>query len=161
MQSPCLASAPTRPPLGSPRPRPAPTEEVPLFSAFGHVDVRLRREVPHDTPWRPLVAALSDTTPEEQRFAAYRALREARVYPDDFFLFLFAHAANRSLLKDFNDLDRHVAATLRGNGLDYAANLYEQNRLEFDRAYERGRQYFHGPPDEGYAEHLRKKGIID
>ena len=41
------------------------------------------------------------------------------------------------------------------------ADLYVNDRLEYDRRYERGRQFFFGPPDEELARVLREKGIIE
>ena len=41
------------------------------------------------------------------------------------------------------------------------AELYERDRLEYDRRHERGRQFFFGPPDEELAARLRQRGAID
>ena len=46
------------------------------------------------------------------------------------------------------------------------SDLHLYNRLEYDRRYERGRQFFFGPPDEEYAkvlrdeEYAKQKGLL-
>jgi hypothetical protein len=54
-----------------------------------------------------------------------------------------------------------IAGLLRRFGEPEMANLYLDNRLEDDRRYERGRQFFFGPPDEEYAKVLRERGVIE
>jgi hypothetical protein len=127
------------------------------------VDTRLKeiaQATPRDAAWTSLFERLSDATPEAERFAAYRAVREAGVLPQDAALFLFGHAV-QWITSDEDDLDRQTVATLRRHGMDDLADLYAQDQLEYDRRYERGWQFFFGPPDEELAARLREKGIID
>jgi hypothetical protein len=151
-----------RPPVPAARPKPEP----PGFAAltpFGVVDARLKevaRSIPGEAAWKPLVENLSDATPEAERFTAYRAVCEAGVLPADAASFLFGHAA-QWMPSDEDDLDRHTIATLRRHGLDDLADLHARDRLGYDRRYERGRQFFFGPPDEELAGRLRERGIIE
>jgi hypothetical protein len=147
----------------APRPRAVPPPGFAVLGPFQVVDARLKeaaRAAPGDTAWKPLVESLSDATPEADRFAAYRAVREAGVLPEDAAFFLFGHAA-QWLPSEGDDLDRDTVAALRRFGLADLPELYVNNRLEYDRRYERGRQFFFGPPDEELAAVLRQKGVID
>jgi hypothetical protein len=151
-------------PAITPRPRAPSPVGFAALGPFRVVDSRLKEiatAAPGDAAWKTLVVALSDATPEGERFAAYRTVREAGVLPEDTALFLFGHAIQWMPSGDEEDLDRHTVATLRRLGLDDLADLYAQDRLEYDRRYERGRQFFFGPPDEELAARLREKGIID
>lgn len=150
-------------PAVAPRPRHASPPGFVALGPFRVVDLRLKeiaQAAPGDAVWKSLVERLSDATPEAERFAAYRAVREASVLPEDAALFLFGHAV-QWITSDEDDLDRHTAATLRRHGLDDLADLYTQDRLGHDRRYERGRQFFFGPPDEELAARLREMGIIE
>ena len=40
-------------------------------------------------------------------------------------------------------------------------DLYANDRLEFERRHERGRQFFYGSRDEELAKRLREKGVFD
>ena len=60
-----------------------------------------------------------------------------------------------------DEFDRHIEAALQRFSLDDMADLYAHDRLAYDRRRERGRQFFFGPPNEEFAAHLRKKGVID
>jgi hypothetical protein len=133
----------------APRPRAAPPPGFAVLGPFQVVDDRLKeaaRAAPADAAWKPLVEGLSDATPEAERFAAYRAVREAGVLPEDAAFFLFGHAVQ--WLPSEDDLDRHTVAALRRFGVADLAELYVNNRLGYDRRHERGRQFFFGPPDE-------------
>jgi len=57
--------------------------------------------------------------------------------------------------------DRRTATVFRSHGEDDMADLFLNDRLTFDRRYDRGRQSFFGPPDADMADFLRKNGIID
>jgi hypothetical protein len=98
------------------------------------VDTRLKeiaRAAPGDAQWKTLVEGLSDATPDAERLAAYRAVRDAAVLPEDHALFLFGHAAQ--WMPSDDDLDRHVEAVLRGCGQGDLADLHD-----YDRRHERG-----------------------
>lgn len=166
----CIHKGTDRQPVGprrllpavAPRPSPALPHGFASLGPFRVVDDRLR-EIARAAPaaaWKTLVERLSDATPEAERFAAYRAVRDASVLPEDAALFLFGHAV-QWITSDEDDLDRHTVATLRRHGLGDLADLYAQDRLGHDRRYERGRQFFFGQPDEELAARLREKGIID
>jgi len=145
------------------RPKPTSPPDLAFLGPFRVVDARLKEIAKAGlkaAEWKAVVERLSDTISEAERMATYRAVRDAAVLPSDVTLFLFDHAL-QWLPSENEDLDRHVEASLRRHGLDDLADLHARDRLEFDRRRERGRQFFYGPPDEGLAERLREKGIID
>jgi hypothetical protein len=158
------AAPPRRPiPLPSPRPRTSPSPDFAVLGPFRIVDARLKeiaRATPDSADWKVAVERLSDTTPDDERMATSKMVRDAGVLPPDAALFLFGHAI-QWMTSEETDLDRHTLASLRRFGLDELADLYANDRLEFDRQHERGRQFFFGPPDEMLAQGLREKGIID
>jgi hypothetical protein len=150
-------------PATAPRPRSAAPAGFAALGPYRPVDARLKevaRSAPGDAAWKALVGRLSDATPDAERLAAYQAVRDATVLPADAAGFLFGHAA-QWMPSEEEDLDRHVKAFLRRNGLNELADLQARDPLEFDRRYERGRQFFFGPPDEELAARLREKGVID
>lgn len=150
-------------PLAAPR---LPTATSPRLAALGPfrvVDARLKeiaRAVPGSADWKAAVERLSDTTPDGERIATYKAVRDAGVIPPDAAFFLFGHAVQWMTSGD-EDLDRHTLTSLRRFGLDDLADLYAADLLEYERRHERGRQFFFGPPDDMLAERLRERGIID
>jgi hypothetical protein len=152
-------------PAVAPRPRPASPPGYAALGPFRVVDARLKELARADrqpAAWKSLVEGLADATPEAGRFAAYRAVREAGVLPEDAAHFLFGHAAQWVPSGDDEaDPDRHTLTTFGRYGLDDLAELYAQDRREYDRRHERGRQFFFGPPDELLAQRLRQRGIID
>jgi hypothetical protein len=164
-----------RPPLPAPRPRSAPLVGFAALGPYRVVDARLRemaRSVPGQAEWKGLVEVLTDATPFEERVRAYKAIRDAGILPPDAAFFLFGHGIQwippegqtpeeDNEVASEESLDRHTLAMLRRFGLDDMADLYAHDRLEYDRRHERGRQFFYGPPDEGLAERLREKGIIE
>jgi hypothetical protein len=133
------------------------------LTPFGVVDARLKeiaRATPGPAEWKGLVERLSEATPFVERMSAYRAVCGAGVLPDDAASFLFAHAVQRMPpdepldLEEEEDenaaseaLDQHTLSMLRRHGVDDLADLLAANQLEYDRRYERGRQFFFGPPD--------------
>jgi hypothetical protein len=150
-------------PAARPRTRSSPPSGLAALGPFRVVDARLKeiaRSAHGEAGWKPLVERLSDTTPDAERLATYRAVRDAAVLPADAAFFLFGHAI-QWMPSNEDDLDRHTEAVLRGNGLNDLADLYAQNRLEYDRRHERGRQFFFGPPEEELAARLREDGVID
>ncbi len=165
-----------RPPVPAPAPRPGKDFPADLgLTPFGIVDARLKEiagAAPEPAGWKGQIERLSDATPFAERMAAYRAVREAGVLPADAAFFLFAHAvqwmppdgppgAYEDEEAADEALDRHILAMLRRHGVDDVANLFENDRLEHNRRYERGRQFFFGPPDEDLAQRLRESGIIE
>jgi hypothetical protein len=128
---------------------------------------------PQPAAWGDLVRGLSDATPNAERFRACKPVRDAGVLPDDATLFLIGHAIQwmppdlgpeppegEEEEEEGDDLlNRHTLATLRRFGPDDLAELYEGNRLEYDRRHERGRLCFFGPPDEELAAPQRAEGI--
>src|ERR1700733_13434087 len=134
-----------------------------LLGPFAVVDAKLK-EIAKGSSKKEAVESLSTATPEGERIAAYRAIREAGILPHDVVGFLFAHAAQWLMLPDGtqeDDLDRHMVTMLRRFGADDLAEMYVSNRLEYDRRHERGRQFFYGPPPEELECRLREKGVID
>jgi hypothetical protein len=158
------AAATRRPfPLSAPRPRATPSPRFAVPGAFAIVDARLKeiaRTAGGSAEWKAAVERLSEKTPNDERIAAYKAVRDAGVLPSDAAFFLFGHAI-QWMISDENDINRHELVSLRRFGLDDLSDLYVANRLEYDRRHERGRQFFFGPPDEMLAESLREKGIIE
>jgi hypothetical protein len=155
-------AGPRRFQTAAPRRR-APPRGFAVLGPFQVVDARLKeaaRAAPGDAAWKLLAESLSDATPEADRFAAYRAVRVAGVLPEDAAFFLFGHAV-QWLPSEEGDLDRDTVAALRRLGLGDLAELYERDRLGYDRRHERGRQFFFGPPDEELAARLRERGVID
>src|SRR5437763_8595831 len=97
-----------------------------------------------------------------ERLETYQLARQARVLPEEAAGFLFGHAGQMLPGESgVDDLDRNTLTLLRRYGQDDLADLFGGDRLGFDRLYERGRQFFHGPPDEEFAVRLRERGIID
>jgi hypothetical protein len=92
--------------------------------------------------------------------AVYQAVRQPDILTEDAALFLFGHAT-QWFTSEEPDPDRYVDLLLRRYGLDEMADFHARDAREYDRRYERGRQFFHGPPDEVLAASLRAKGIID
>jgi hypothetical protein len=140
------------------------------------VDARLKelaRSSPGQAAWKGPVERLSPETPAQERMEVYRAVRQARVLPDDAAGFLLGHAIQWLPFDAYSGddqgepvdgmeaLQRQTPAILRRHGADDLAGLFENDRLEYDRRYERGRQFFLGPPDELLAARLREMGIID
>jgi hypothetical protein len=149
----------------APRPTAAPPPDIPFSGLFTVSDARLK-EIAKATPglaiWKTRVERLSESTPDPERLEAYRLVRMVGVLPDEATGFLFVHAAQwLSDADEVEELNRDTLALLRRCGQDDLADLFERDRLDFDRRYERGRQFFHGPPEEEMAAHLRKRGIID
>jgi hypothetical protein len=136
-----------------------------FLGPFGVSDAKLKevaRATPEPAARKERVERLSERTPGPERLETYRLVRQAAVLPDDAAGFLFGHAAEMlSGEGGFNELDRHIVALLRRHGQDDLADLVTRDRLEYDRRYERGRQFFHGPPDEHLAARLREMGVID
>ena len=148
-----------------PRPRRGrpPSADFVNLDPFGVVDSRLREVAQASRQageWQRRVEGLSALTPDRDRLEAYRLVRQAAVLPDDAAGFLFGHTI-QWLPSAEGDWDRFTLAVLRRHGQADLADLYAKDRLEYDRRYERGRQFFFGPPDEELAEHLRQKGVID
>jgi hypothetical protein len=147
---------------------------------YGRVDDKLKaiaRQTSEPASWKTLVEGLSDQMKAEERMRVYQAVRDARVVPEDagFVLiglmmeWLSADPAYSTMPRtdDAGEeawdqaFDALIASLLRRFGENAMADLYEQNHLEYDRRYERGRQFFFGPPDEEFAQRLRERGIID
>jgi hypothetical protein len=148
----------------APRPKAVPSPSyLAALGPFRVVDARLK-EIAGATPgpgdWKAQVERLSEVTPAEERIETYKAVRGAGVLPSDAVFFLFGHAV-QWLPSEENDFDQHALLLYRRFGLEDMAEMYTANRLEHDRRYERGRQFFHGPPDEELAQRLRAKRIID
>ncbi len=158
------AAATRRPfPLSAPRPRTTPSSRLAVLGAFAVVDARLKEIAGTgggSAEWKLAVERLSEKTLDDERIAIYKAVRNAGILPADAAFFLFGHAIQWMISKE-SDLDRHTLTSLPRFGLEDMADLYVANRLEYDRRYERGRQFFFGPPDEMLAESLREKGIIE
>jgi len=57
--------------------------------------------------------------------------------------------------------DRRTAAVFRAHGEGDMADLFLNDRLAFDRRYERGRRAILGPLPADMEDSLRKRGIID
>jgi hypothetical protein len=157
--------APARRPLAfpAPRPRAAPTPGFAALGPYRMVDAKLKeiaRASPGSPDWKAAVERLSETTPDEERIAAYKAVRDAGVLPADAAFFLFGHAV-QWMTSEEDELDRHTLTSLRRFGLEDLADLYVGNLLEYERRHERGRQFFFGPPDEMLAQRLRERGVID
>lgn len=149
--------------LAAPRPRIAPAAHRADLGAFETVDARLKEiagSAGGSAQWKAAVEHLSATTPNDKRIAAYKAIREAGILPADATFFLFGHAI-QWMTSEETDLDRHTLTSFRRFGLDELADLYVADQLEYDRRYERGRQFFFGPPDAMLAKSLREKGIIE
>jgi hypothetical protein len=158
------ASGVRRPiPFPAPRPRTAPAPGFAALAPFHVVDARLKeiaRTAPGSADWKVAIERLSDTTPDDERIATYKAVRDANILPADAAFFLFGHAVQWMTSED-EDPDRHSLNLLRHFGLADLAELYAADLLEYERRHERGRQFFHGPPDEMLAQRLRERGIID
>jgi hypothetical protein len=152
------------------------------FWQFGVVDSKLMsiaKASPGAGEWKGLVERLSEATTPEDRMKTYRAIREAKLIPEEAADFLIGWTIqwmpleyNRSAAgeleednfdEDANDqeLDNETLALLRKFEMNEMAAMFASNRLEFDRRHERGRQFFYGPPDEVLARSLRAKGVID
>jgi hypothetical protein len=161
---------------------PRPADRVSILGPYSRVDAKLKalaRESGDLATWKEQVGRLSSATSDEDRVQTYQAIRGAKALPQDTGFFLIAHATQwifpdtgggweEELEEEaFDDnkadeeLDQHVLTLLRRFGENEMAELYVNNRLEYDRRYERGRQFFYGPPDEEYAKQLREQGIID
>jgi hypothetical protein len=166
------AAATRRPLPPALRPRTAPPPDLAALGPYRVVDAKLKevaKASPGPANWKTLVERLWDATPDGERIEAYKAVREAGVLPDDDAGFLFGHAiqwmpsdAPPDVAAEEDDfLDQHTVVLLRRFKQDDLADLYVDDRLEYDRRYERGRQFFFGPPDEELAKRLRAKGVID
>jgi hypothetical protein len=145
-----------------PRPRPSTAASLALLGPFRVVDAKLTaiaEATPGAAGWKAMAERLADTTAPEERMETYKAVRQAGVLPDDASFFLFGHAIQ--WLPSGEDLDRHEVAALRRFGLDDLADLYARDQLEYERRYERGRQFFYGPPDAELTRHLKERGVID
>lgn len=161
---------------------PRPAGRVATLGPYNTVDAKLKalaRESGDAAAWKEQVQRLSNATSDEDRIRTYQAIRRTNALPEDADFFLIAHATQWTLPETggewekepeeeaFDDnradeeLDQHVLSLLRRFGENEMAELYVNNRLEYDRRYERGRQFFYGPPDEEYAKQLREQGIID
>lgn len=157
----------------------APSPEPLHRGPYGRVDDKLKsiaRQTQGPAPWKTLVEGLTDRTKVEERIRAYQAVRDAKALPEDagFVLiglmieWLSADPAYASMPRadDVGEeawhkaFDALIAGLLRRFGENTMAELYERDRLEYDRHYERGRQFFFGPPDEEYARVLRERGVI-
>jgi hypothetical protein len=146
------------------------------------VDTKLKsiaRGHPDPAAWKPHVERLSDASTAEERLRAYKVVRDAKVIPEEAAEYTISWAiqwlpAGRESSapaatgeEDIDEetasqeLDQQTLAHLRRFGVNDLAEMFVNNRLEFDRRYERGRQFFHGPPDEELARHLKSKSIID
>jgi hypothetical protein len=172
-------STPTLPRLP---PAPARVPDEVLRGPYARVDDRLKdlaRSTPGAAPWKTAALGLSDRTPPEERVRAYQVVRQAGVLPADAGFFLLALPMEwLSADPAFSDLHRvedeevgrerwerafqeTIAGLLRRFGEPGMADLYLDNRLDYDRRYERGRQFYFGPPDEEYAKVLRERGVIE
>jgi hypothetical protein len=147
-----------------PRSTAAPSD-LGFLGPFRAVDAKLKEvatESPQQGEWKERVGRLSESTSSQERLEAYRFVRQAGVLPDDVAGFLFGHAAQWMPSEGWaDDLNSQTLALLREAGQDDLADLFIANRMEYDRRYERGRQFFFGPPDEELAKVLRGKGVID
>jgi hypothetical protein len=153
---------PKLPPVPRPKAVPSPSY-LEALDPFRVVDARLKEiagATAGSADWKTQVERLAGATPAEERIETYKAVREAGVLPPDVIFFLFGNAV-QLLPSEEKDLDRHTLLLYRRFGLVDMAEMYTANRLEHDRRYERGRQFFHGPPDERLAQVLREKGVID
>ncbi len=133
-----------------------------FLAPFAVIDARLKEIAKATTVSADLkerIERLSLSTPDDERIGTYKAIRQSGILPEHQTLFLFGHAV-QWLISDEDDLDRHTVNVLRKHGLADQADLYVRDRLAYDRQYERGRQFFIGPPDELLAATLRAKGII-
>jgi hypothetical protein len=140
---------------------PRPREAAVFFGPFDVADTKLKavaKATPEPAAWKEHIERLSERTPGPARLEAYRLVRQAAVLPDDAASFLFGHAGEMLLGQGGAD---GLVALLRRHAQDDLADLFTRDRLEYDRRYERGRQFFHGPPDEHLAARLRERGIID
>jgi hypothetical protein len=144
-----------------PRPRSGNAASLAVLGPFRVVDAKLKATAATagNAPWKSMVERLADTTAPEERMETYKAVRQAGVLPNDVSLFLFGHAVQ--WMPSGEDLDRHELAALRRFGLDDLADLYVRDQMEYERRYERGRQFFYGPPDAELAKHLKERGVID
>jgi hypothetical protein len=149
-----------------PHPRrstPRPSADVAFLTPYGVIDARLK-EIPKATTvpaeLKGRIERLSTSTSDDDRIETYKAIREAGILPEYQTLFLFMHAV-QWIKSDEDDLHQHTIRVLGRYGLTDQANLYERDRLAYERQYERGRQFFYGPPDEELAGRLRAKGVID
>jgi hypothetical protein len=150
-------------PFPASRPRITRSPGLSALCPFHVVDARLKevaRVAPGAADWKAAVEGLSDTTPDGERIASYKSIRDAGVIFADAALFLFGHAVQWMSSKE-DDLDSHTLISLRRFGLDDLADLYAADLLEYERRHERGRQFFFGPPDDMLAQRLREKGVID
>lgn len=107
----------TRPSGGTKRPSPSPVPKARITRSpglsflrpFHVVDARLKevaRVAPGAADWKAAVEGLSDTTPDGERIAFYKAIRDAGVLPADAALFLFGHAV-QWMTSEEDDLDPH------------------------------------------------------
>ncbi len=152
------------------------------FGQFGVVDTKLKAIAQAHSDggaWKGLVERLSEATTAADRITTLKAVRQAKVIPDEAADYLIDWAiqwlppeTSQSAVTEPEDeepaeeaasreLDNETLAQLRRFGVDDLAEMFVSNRLEFDRRRERGRQFFYGPPDEVLAKTLRAKGIID
>jgi hypothetical protein len=163
--------------LGSPRPRPVKFSPL-SFSFFETSDRRLKELAGADPGrWPPHVEQLWDKTSPDERMKVYAAIRAAGVLPDEATLFLMDHAIqiltfpdvpypeadeeDEALDSNSDPLAEAIPIVLRRYGAEDWAELFVTETLDYERRRERGRQFFHGPPDEDFAPILRKRGVID
>ena len=157
-----------------PAARPRTPSPAAIPTPFSVVDGKLKQVAagrPGGAAWKTAVLRLSGGTPADERLNAYRLVREAGVLPDEAAGFLFAHAAQWLPATDVGEelddeafgevMSSHERELLRRHGQADLADLMASDRLGYDRRFERGRQYFYGPPDEDLAARLREKGVID
>lgn len=171
-------TAPTRHPS---LPRMVSQPNLGSLGQFSVVDTKLKaiaKNHPDSEAWKGLVERLSAATTAEDRMQTYKTVREAKVIPDEAaeFLFLwaiqwmpaegiasFSESEEEDLDEeaDIQAMDRDTLAQLRKFGVDDLAEMLVNDRRQFDRRHERGRQFFYGPPDELLRGVLKAKGIID
>lgn len=88
---------------------------------------------------------------DEQKLAVYKTVRNHNILPPEALFYCIAwtiimRIAHRRIVSgDLRLADQIIAETFRDCGEQEMADLYVNDRSEFDRLFEAGRRYFHGP----------------
>lgn len=147
------------------------------------IDQKLKsiaRSCPDSEAWKARIENLSKETPPEERALAFQGIRDAGVLPEEAGFFLIGWMMERlSTTPPFDEempqldpdeasdeeweqaFDTLLVGLLRRFGEEEMATLFSEDRMAYDRRYERGRQFFHGPPNEEYAKVLKERGVIE
>ncbi len=167
-----------RPALPKIAPRKGTEEALRALAPYARIDAKLKEiaaTATGEASWKDQVAALSPSTTLEDRIKTYQTVGKAGAISGDAAGFLIAHAVQWSPLHEIQSpssleeneeggeraMDKNTVALLRRFGAADLAEFFLANRLEYNRRYERGRQFFFGPPDERLAAQLREEGIIE